>query len=275
MTLFRSDSRARRGGWSLLEILVVIALLALLAAMIMAVVPGALDKDRASTAVSQLEAAMQISRSRAIRDGLPRGIRLLPSGTAPNIISTEYQYIESPPAFVANPGGPSGDSPYTTTTSPPSSAGTNAPWVELVYTLTPPSQNGLPPGQVTARVCRIIGLADDQAGTLQGAANGGYLRLPTLGTWHRIGAVDPASALSPTRAYTVALEDYPDAQLGAASAWRTYHFGVYLPPRPLLGEGALPLPKNTCVDLRQTAAAARTPILSQPGYPLNLSLIHI
>lgn len=265
MTLSPSGLRSRRGGFSLLEILVVIALLALIAAMVMAVVPGALDKDRASTAVAQLEAAMQISRSRAMRDGLPRGIRLIPQGAAPNFISTEYVYIESPPAFVANPGGPSGDSPYSTTTSPPASAGTNAPYVELLYTVAP--QPGPPtPGSVMTRECRVLGLAADHVFQLQGCV-GGYLRLPTLGTWHKIIGVVPPNTPPQNLTYTlVLLADYPDAQLGAATAWRTYHFGAYGPPRPLLGEGALPLPQKTCVDLRQSAAAAMTPIYSQPGY---------
>ena len=37
----------------------------------------------------------------------------------------------------------------------------------------------------------------------------------------------------------------------------TYHFGIYAPPRPLLGEPTMQLPTNTCVDLNAVCVAAR------------------
>ena len=43
---------------------------------------------------------------------------------------------------------------------------------------------------------------------------------------------------------------YPDALLGVATSYRTYHFGIYGTPIPLLAEGTVPLPKDIGVDLQ-------------------------
>jgi len=210
-----------RRGFTLIELLVVMALIAGLAAMAMIVAPGAMNKDRAATAVSQIQSALQISRARAIRDGLPRGVRFLWNGSN-NV--TEYQYIESPPLFVPNPGAPIGVPPYTPTTPP---------YVQFNYT---PAT-----GPVTNRTCTINAL--DPAHQLQVFA-GGTMYLPTLGTWHRF-----LTASAPSASMTVTLDSYPDQQLGAETQWRTYHFGLNGGPRALLGEPTLQLPQATCVDL--------------------------
>jgi len=211
-----------RRGFTLIELLVVMALIAGLAAMAMIVAPGAMNKDRAATAVSQIQSALQISRARAIRDGLPRGVRFLWNGSN-NV--TEYQYIESPPLFVPNPGGPIGVAPYNL----PAPTGT-PPYVQFNYT---PAT-----GAVTNRSCTITGLnAADQAQIFPG----GTMYLPTLGTWHRF---------MPGTAYpNLVLDSYPDQQLGAETQWRTYHFGLNGGPRALLGEPTVQLPQATCVDL--------------------------
>jgi hypothetical protein len=108
----------------------------------------------------------------------------------------------------------------------------------------------------------IRGLDFDQANTLLSFASNGQqptLWMPVLGTWHRIIGTNPASPNPPvpvTPATTppsydveVALDYYPDTQLGATTNYVTYHFGVYGPPRPLLGEPTMQLPTETCVDL--------------------------
>ena len=90
--------------------------------------------------------------------------------------------------------------------------------------------------------------------------------MPILGTWHDIIATNPAypnpatpDPFNPgTYTVTLTLDQYPDMQIGVAYSplasprpptYRTYHFGIYLPPRPLLGESAMQLPTNTCIDL--------------------------
>ncbi|VTU00479.1 : N_methyl_2 [Gemmataceae bacterium] len=216
-----ADRRGTRRGFTLIELLVVMALIAGLAAIAMVVAPSAINKDRTASAVSQIQGALQIARARAVRDGLPRGVRFIWNGRDQ---VTEYQYIEVAPMLVPNPGGPLGVTPY---------AANAAPYVEFSYTAAA--------GPVTTRTCQIVGLnATHQAQVFAG----GTLYLPTLGTWHRITA-----ASAPSAAMTVTLDAYPDQQLGAETRWRTYHFGLNGGPRTLLGEPTLPLPTNTCVDL--------------------------
>ncbi len=77
----------------------------------------------------------------------------------------------------------------------------------------------------------------------------GSLSLPTLGTWHRIVGTIP-SAPAPGISIQLFLDQsYPDTQLGGQLSWRTYHFGIYGAPRPLLGEPPYQLPQRTCIDL--------------------------
>lgn len=231
-------NRGTRRGFTLIELLVVMALIAGLAALAMVVAPSAINKDRTSAAVSQIQGALQIARARAIRDGNPRGVRFIynptPGKPNPNWV-TEYQYIESPAMFVPNPGGPLGVTPY---------APTAPPYVEFNYT-TPAS----PPLNVTSRTCTIRELnTADQAQVYAG----GTMFLPTLGTWHRFTNVTVTNAAYPGSILTVTLDTYPDQQLGAETRWRTYHFGLNGGPRTLLGEPTIPLPTNTCVDLAQS-----------------------
>lgn len=228
----RSTVRSRP-GMTLVELLVVMALIASLAAMVMVVAPGALEKDRVAASVTQIEGALQISRARAMRDGLPRGIRLLWQAGG---LSSEYVYTEVAPPFVPNPGGPIGVTPY---------AANNPPYVQFNYTVQPQPQPGAPPAPGTPaaetvinRTCSIVGLTTEHQNQL---AVGMVLYLPTLGTWHRITDL--------TNLNNVGLDSFPDAKLGVATQYRTYHFGLYSLPQPLLGEAALALPKDTVVDL--------------------------
>ncbi|MBA4189715.1 MAG: hypothetical protein C0467_17150 [Planctomycetaceae bacterium] len=218
-----ASTAQHRRGFTLIELLVVMALIAALAAIAMIVAPGAMNKDRAASAVSQIQGALQISRARAIRDNTPRGIRLIWNGTN-NV--TEYQYIEMTPVIVPNPGGPLGMAPY---------PANGAPYVEFSYTAGPAVSN---------RTCTITAPAPGlTAGDQLQIVAGGTLYLPTLGTWHRI------LTASGTTTKTITLDSYPDQQLGAATRWRTYHFGLNGGPRILLGEPTIQLPASTCVDL--------------------------
>lgn len=231
-------ARTRR-AITLIEMLVVMALIAGLAAMAMVITPGVLERDRATAAVSQLEGACQITRARAQRDGLPRGVRLVlePGKTE----SVAYQYIEYTPIFVPNPGATLADSPYTSG---------QPPYVEFRYTA---GASGT--GSTSARVCRIVGLHQDHWNLLspQLTAGNTLLSLPLLGGWYTITGITGANPRTVSGVtvvdVTVSLLSYPDDQLGATLRWQTYHFGVYGAPRVLLGEPTMQLPQKTCVDL--------------------------
>ena len=233
----------RRGGFTLIELLVVMAIVVALAGVTIVIAWSALDRDRAAAAVNKVTGSMQIARSRAHRDGLPHGVRLINNG---NNLVTAYQFIYSPPVVLpAAPG-------FT-----PGPTSVNAPYLQFEYTLDPGSQ-------VATRVCRIHNLTYEQQ--VQVTVNS-LLYLPELGTYHRISAVS-----APGNPMVVILDDnpsfqygYPDDAMGAATHLRTYCFGLYGPPEPLVGEEVIQLPERSCIDLNADA----NPVLNRsvPGLP--------
>jgi len=255
-------SKSRR-GFTLIELMVTMALIAFLAALAMVVAPAVLEKDRSVDAVSNLQGWLEISRARAARDRLPRGVRLIVNPVT--LQATEAQYIESPPVLVFNINPPYPNSGVYTPNGvlnpgiPGAQINPLSARVEFTYTVAPGPGPGPPvPGSITNRQCVIRGLDLDQANTLVSFTTNGQqptLWMPVLGTWHRIigvGAVqqDPPSPAPATSYFVpVTLDYYPDTQLGATTNYVTYHFGVYGPPRPLLGEPTMQLPTETCVDL--------------------------
>ena len=202
---------------------------------------------------------------------------------------TELQYIEAPPVLIANDiitGSLQTDAAVTFT-----------------YTLSPgPPPAGNPVlGTVIGRQCQIVNL--DLATAAQIQVNG-LLQLPTLGTWHRITGVSAPTAqprpgnnwpwsgnLAPTAltgrvTLTVNLDTFPDAPLGAAGTFPpaapgaqadpcfvTFHFGISAPPRPLLGEPPLQLPKGICIDVSpSTIPQGISPPAPGPNYLQNPSI---
>jgi hypothetical protein len=110
-----------------------------------------------------------------------------------------------------------------------------------------------PAGTIKNRHCYIVGLNADQESQI---ADGAILVLPVLNAWSRIigppvqfPAAPPAPVQAPPRTVEVFLEVYPDALLGTATDYVSYHFGIYGPPVPILGEPTIPLPRDICVDL--------------------------
>jgi len=258
----------KRAGFTLIEMMVVMALIALLTAMVMLIAPNILDKDRARDAATQLQGALQNARMRAMRDGVPRGVRLIvdPSSTGATFTtSSSYQYIEIPPWLLfSNASGAtptSGTAPYlllndTLATAPVTLSGNTYPIGSIASTATP------------FRTCTIGGLTSGQLGQLSAIVNGvssssPTLGLPTINFWTQIvlpsqGGTFTQSGPSGTGTYTctITLAVYPDAMLGAATVWSPpagftgpSYFGIYQSPRPLLGEPAMQMPVNTCVDL--------------------------
>jgi len=199
-----------RPGFTLIELLVVMAIIAALAAMTLVFAPKL--RDNTAVAANTVQTALQIARAKAAKDGMPRGVRLIVNPG--NTHATEIQFIESPYAFVPNQFGPA--SPQ---------------YVQFNYTLDGPGVTG----QIVNRSCTVTGVAD-----LSSVDVGTVMVLPTLGTTHRI--LRRAGG-------TLTLDSYPDMQLGGQTAWRTYHFGFYAPPRGLLGEPTVQLPRDTGIDL--------------------------
>ncbi len=319
----------KRTGFTLIELMVVMAIIAFLSAMVLLVAPSVLDKDRARDAATQLQGAIQNARMRAMRDGLPRGVRLLvdmqaPTETipAPSVIngisyspsggtgganpqslftkSSAYQYIEVPPWL---------------TFTNLSGTGLN-PFLRFDYTLDPGTGTGAIFNQVLSRTCTIGNLTQAQHTQLKQIVTqaslppfGPILGLPTLNFWTSIDTTKGNAFVDTTPppkkfpfSCTIQLSIYPDAMLGAQTSWLTTiagagditgasgpagtkisgpaYFGIYQPPRPLLGEPIITMPLNTTVDLSDGLSQpsfaglggyTTTGALAIPGYDLLFS----
>lgn len=259
-TLFRRCMPWRR-AFTLIELLVVMALITALAALVMMVVPAALERDRAVEATTQLQNMLDIARARALRDGHPHGIRIVIDtasstvGPPPLIIAREIQYIEMPPALLP-----------TLPAATPDADPRNYPYVQFLYSY---DNNG----QIINRRCRLINIP---AGMLPSGpvltTQRLILVIPSLGSWHAILTITPIA-----NGVELALDSYPDDRLGAAGpptvppnvpatdypvlnlysyfipAPPTYRsvlqFAIYRTPQPLLGEPVVRLPNRTAIDL--------------------------
>jgi prepilin-type N-terminal cleavage/methylation domain-containing protein len=216
-----------RRGVTLVELLVVMAVIAALGALAVMVAPGIAQKDNTLKGTSDVQTAMKVAQGMAAAAKLPRGVRLIAptSGT----FVTEMQYLEVPPVLIPDP------QVLIAKTAPGDTTGVNGPRVDFLYTL---DTNG----NVTQRQCLLYNLNADQ---LSQIGPGSTLALPVLGFFSKINSTQAG----PSGSTEIILEVYPDALLGGATVYRTYHFGIYGSPRPLLGEPTIELPKNICVDL--------------------------
>ncbi|QJW97477.1 prepilin-type N-terminal cleavage/methylation domain-containing protein [Frigoriglobus tundricola] len=240
----RIEAQVRRGV-TLVELLVVLALVTALAALALMIAPSIVNQDNTLKGTADVQAALKISQGMAAAARVPRGVRFLAPSSVPNIspsLVTELQYIECPPVMVPNP------SPLTP----------NAPNAYVQFTYI--ANTGTSGGATTTRHCYINGLNADQMSEI---LPGSTLILPTLNWFSRI------SSFNPSPPYEAVLDVYPDAALGAGTSYQTYHFGIYGAPRPLLGEPTIPLANSICVDLSvslpQGAAGTNYDIVFAPS----------
>jgi len=271
--------RSSRRAFTLIELLVTMSVIVLLSAMTLLVVTNISERDGVTDAAGLTRQWLMTAKNRAGRDQAPRGIRLIvsldpnnPAKTSPFWV-TELQYIESPPMLLpTNPSyGPTDPS---------------APCVEFFYTFTG--------GAITGRQCVIDNLLPNDAQLIIGTFPPGNALL-TLSSLPNGAGTGPFSARMtslisvspgtttlpiPTVKLTVGLDLFPDPDLGAGSASAglplivVYQFGIACPPRPLLGEPALQLPKNICIDLSQFAAPngpTNVPQFQNPSVPQGVS----
>ena len=244
----------KRQGFTLVELLVVMAILVTLAALTLLVVPNVLDQDRTTDGASITRQYLMIAKARAARDGLPRGVRLIVSLDANNPAKTdsrwvtELQYTESPPVIVGS-------------ATPNASPGTDKNGFLLPpITPQPTIQIYYQPNSLTPH-CYLIngGAADGQIQSDLLIPRAPLMFLPDLrdpanvadvGFWCRVTKYIPQNGTTPPE---LQLDRYPD--LGAATNYVTNDFGVYGAPRPLPGEPTQPLPKDICIDLASSSPA--------------------
>ena len=261
--------RAARRAFTLIELLVAMSIIVVLTSLVLLVMTNINERDGTTDAAGLTRQWLMISKARAGRDNAPRGIRLVtgldpnnPAKTSPFFV-TEIVYIEAPPILITYPAF-NGDQVPTGVISDPA--------VLFTYTLAPaPMLPATLPlqGTILGRQCQIVNLQGSDANQI---VPNSLLQLPVLGSWHRItsvisivsqpvaGSPSPFTTTPGMFTVNVNLDSFPDSQLGAAGVvqpaagaaapcYTTQHFGISAPPRPLLGEPPLQLPKNICIDV--------------------------
>jgi prepilin-type N-terminal cleavage/methylation domain-containing protein len=107
----------QRTAFTLIEMLVVLALMLILAALAVAFVPKLSERARAARGGEQLQQWLLVARQWAKRDRVPTGLRLQPGQSLPNRATplakyvTDLQYIQRPedlyfPNSIIKPAGP-------------------------------------------------------------------------------------------------------------------------------------------------------------------------
>src|SRR5947209_1316409 len=94
----KHNAEGRRGGFTLVELLVVMGLLVVLASLAVMILPSISSDNRTSQGATQLQQWLEIAKQRAMRDKAPRGLRFLPGTVNPRYV-TDLEYVEQPPDF--------------------------------------------------------------------------------------------------------------------------------------------------------------------------------
>jgi type II secretory pathway pseudopilin PulG len=90
--------RRNRVGFTLVEMLTVMAILIILLGLMVLLLPGWQQQGRARAGASQLQQWLLIAKQRAVLDQAPRGVRLLPDEDDSDLI-VKAQFIEQPDDF--------------------------------------------------------------------------------------------------------------------------------------------------------------------------------
>ncbi len=262
-----SRNAARRRGFTLIEIMVVIALVGVILALTYLVVPQFGRWQRATEGASQLQSWLMIAKNRALRDQAPRGLRLTPTSANTSLV-TDVQFIEQPPDFS---GG------VITTVSLVQVGNQQLFAIDFTNPI-PPAPNPAPPPFDFFNGNQ----ADPSVWLVQ---PGDYLEIKGGAMLFRILQVTTNSPplgnrliLAPGSLPVQAspLNQNPPVWVQSPPIWQ---YRIIRQPRVLAGEDSMQLPANVAIDLTQNApdlngAGNSTPlsILSLPpaGTPIDI-----
>lgn len=248
----QAASPSRRPAFTLVELLVAMAIFVVLATIAISAYRGVSDVDRLRNGTQQLQSMINGARSRAIKEKLPRGLRLLPSPTDPTCID-RMVYIGSLPNITASasagvlqiiddtPRVEMDDPPYSTIIrgrllSIPSAASS-----QLFSELFPHVNNGgTTTGAFTTAAIQRYGLR---------------IRLGADGDWYRIESVDFDPG--PPEIRIRLAEPYRFASTTGTTTIRACE--IELGPVVLPGAEAVSLPRNIVIPLQQNPPAGSGP----------------
>lgn len=240
----------RRRGFTLVELLIVLAILLVLFGMVVAVYQTNQGTDRMRAAGRQLQSAILGARDRAIHAKSPRGIRLIMDSADPTTV-TSFIYIQQldpldglncelrRPDFANPTGGPNdadSDTPryfYHTTTISPT-------WVELY-----------------------------NSGLLR---TGSRIRIPANGSWYTVDTTQLAAG----KEILVLTTDHRTAPampatLVLANSWPDYK--LELSYAPTQGEQPVTLPSACVIDLDNSRIPTGWYDSSTGNYVVNMDIM--
>src|ERR1700682_4012949 len=234
----------KRPGFTLIELLVAMTIMIFLATLAVLILPRMNEQQRASKGADQLQGWLLIAKQRALRSGMPSGLRFVDDPNNPTKFMTEVLYIEQPPDFMVNwqipqvprglginiaPNFPSAVPPILTTNSiaPAASA--------VLEGTTPAGQWDFTGGDTTGTttIWPVQGqFFVNSSGTLQAQA-GDFLELQGGGLLHQILFVE---------SNTLWLASAPSNPPPSIQAIKSYR--IIRGSRVLQGEEPLKLPNN-------------------------------
>jgi type II secretory pathway pseudopilin PulG len=238
---------------TLVELMVVIAIMLVLIALGAAFVPRVSQSQQLSTAIDSLEQWLLSAKVRAKRDGLPTGLRFIPDPNNPGMYS-QFVYIQQPDPLVG--GTPLGNGQF---------KGGYLGWITSTATGTTATFGGVDfTGGQSNILYNLVQPYDylelrDSGVYLIGATTGGnqlHLGSTVQTPYYNVASSGPPVLYR--SAYEVSLT-YNDPTIPTHIYSYTGNYRILRQPRPILGENPLQLPGNMLVDVTS----------QDPGLPNN------